>query len=134
VRPALANVRIAVHIQHRLPNGRADRGPNWYKHLLEQWTEAMGVNNRGCALMRAQTCAQHHIYSIGARRAGPIKPKIGTKTHWGNGHKLWWSACAQRQQRALSAQSGRSSRPAQARSARTSAERTGRSNCRDRKF
>jgi hypothetical protein len=91
VRAARANVRIAVHIQHRPPNGWADRAPHWYKHSLEQWAEAMGIGDRGCSLMhalRTQTCAQHHTYSIGARRAGPIGPQIVTKTHWGNGHKL----------------------------------------------
>jgi hypothetical protein len=38
--------------------------------------------------MPSQTCT----YRIGARRAGPIEPQIGTKTHWGNGHKLWEEA------------------------------------------
>jgi hypothetical protein len=48
----------------------------------------MGVGGRECALMRA-LCAQLHTYRTGAQRAGPIEPQIGTKTHWGNGHKLW---------------------------------------------
>jgi hypothetical protein len=55
------------------------------------------VGNRESALMRAlreQIYTQHHLSSIGAQRAGPIEPQIGTKTHWGNGHKLWGWACA----------------------------------------
>jgi hypothetical protein len=58
-------------------------------------------------------------YSIGAQRAGPIEPQIGTNTHWGNGHKLW----GRRARSARRAQSGRRSRPARARSAKTSAKR-----------
>jgi hypothetical protein len=34
-----ANVHVALYIQHRLPNGWAVRGPNWYKHSLEQWAQ-----------------------------------------------------------------------------------------------
>jgi hypothetical protein len=30
----------------------------------------MGVGDRGCALMRAQICAQHHISIIGGQTAG----------------------------------------------------------------
>jgi hypothetical protein len=113
MRAARANVRVLLHIQHRRPNSWADRGPHWYKHSLEQWTSFMGFGGRECALMRApQTCAQHHTYRIGVQRAGPIEPQIGTKIHWGNGHKLW-GRCAR------SAQSGRRSRPARARSAKT---------------
>jgi hypothetical protein len=47
------DVRVALHIQHRRPNGWADRGPHSYKHSLEQWSEVMGVGGRGCALMCA---------------------------------------------------------------------------------
>jgi hypothetical protein len=94
MRAERANMRTKPHIQHRRPNGWVDPGPHWYKHLLGQWSEVMGVGDRECALMRAQTCAQHHLASIGARRSGPTEPQIGTKTHWGNGHKLWGSACA----------------------------------------
>jgi hypothetical protein len=121
-----ANVRTEQHIQHRRPNGWADRGPHWYKHLLGQWTEVMRVVDRECALMRAQTCAQHHISSSGARRAGPIEPQIGTQTHWGNGHKLWGSACGaavprergarERARRAIVQRWNRASQPPRARS------------------
>jgi hypothetical protein len=107
-----ANVRAALHIQHRRPNGWADRGPHWYKHLLGQWAEVMGVGDRECALM-------HHLSSIGARRSGPIEPQMGTKTHWENGHRLG----GQRVRSARSAQSGRCCRPARARRSRTSAKR-----------
>jgi hypothetical protein len=89
-----ANVRAAQHIQHRRSNGWADRGPNWYKHLLGQWAEVMGVGDRECALMRdrecalmraqnAQTCAQHHISIIGGQTAGSIAAQIGTNTNFG---------------------------------------------------
>jgi hypothetical protein len=37
VRAARTNVRLLLHIQHRRPNSWADRGPNWCKHLFEQW-------------------------------------------------------------------------------------------------
>jgi hypothetical protein len=46
----------------------------------------MGVADRECALMRAlraQTCAQHHISSIGGQTAGPVELQIGTNTHLG---------------------------------------------------
>jgi hypothetical protein len=69
-----SNVRTEPHIQHRRPTGWADRGPHWYKHLLGQWAEVMGVGDRQWSLMCAQTCAQHHLSSIGARRSGPIEP------------------------------------------------------------
>jgi hypothetical protein len=85
-RAALSNVRTTPHIHHRRPNGWVDRGPNWYKHSFGQWEEVMGVGDREFALiraLRAQTCAQHHLSSIGARRSGPIESQIGTKTHWG---------------------------------------------------
>jgi hypothetical protein len=98
-RAARANVHAALHIQHRRPNGWADRGPNRYKHSLEKWAEVIGVGARECSLMRAlrtQTCAQHHLSSIGARKAAPIEPQIGTQTHWGNGHNLRGSAGAPR--------------------------------------
>jgi hypothetical protein len=88
---ACVNVRAAPHIEDMRPNGWTGRIPNWYKHLLGQWTQVMVVGDREYALMRvlrAQTCAQHHLSSIGARRAGPIEPQIGTKTHWGNEHKF----------------------------------------------
>jgi hypothetical protein len=115
-RAARANKSSPLHIQHRRPNDLAYRAPNWNKHSLGQWVELMGVGDPECALMHAQTCARHHTYRIGARRAGPNKPQIGTKTYCSNGHKLWGSACAQR------APSGRRSRPARERSARTSAK------------
>jgi hypothetical protein len=57
----------------------------------------MFSGDRQCAFMsalRAQTCAQHYISSIGAQTAGLIETQIGTDTHWGNRHKLWESACA----------------------------------------
>jgi hypothetical protein len=41
-----ANARTELHIQHRWPNGWADRGPHWYKHLLGQWAVVMGVGDR----------------------------------------------------------------------------------------
>jgi hypothetical protein len=113
-----ANVHAALHIQHRRPNGCADRGPNRYKHSLGQWAEVMGVGDRECSLMRAlraHTCAQYHLSSIGAQRAGPIEPKIGTKTHWGNGHKL-------RGRRARREHTGRRCLPQHERGARTSAK------------
>jgi hypothetical protein len=78
----------------------------------------MGVGGRECALMRALR-AHLHTYRIGAQRAGPIEPQIGTKTHWGNGHKSW----GRRARRVGRAQSGRRSRPARARSAKTNANR-----------
>jgi hypothetical protein len=62
-----------------------------------------GVGDPDCALMRAHKCAQHHTYRIGARRAEPFEPQIGTKTYWSNGHKLWVLAFAQRAQRAIGA-------------------------------
>jgi hypothetical protein len=34
VRAMRGIVRVVLHIQHRRPNGWADRGPNWYKHSL----------------------------------------------------------------------------------------------------
>jgi hypothetical protein len=74
-----ANVRAALHIQHRRPNGWADRGPHWYKHLLGLWAEVMGVGDRECALMRAlraQTCAHHHLSSIGAEGLDRLNPKL----------------------------------------------------------
>jgi hypothetical protein len=86
-------------------------------HLLEQWAYVMGVGGRECALMRALR-VQHHTYRIGAQRAGPIEPQIGTKTHWGNGHKL----LDRRARSSRSAQSGRCSRPARARSTTTRAK------------
>jgi hypothetical protein len=89
--------RAPPHIHHMRPNSWVDLGPNWYKHLLGQWAEVMEVGHRECTLMRGlrvQTCAQHHLSSIGARRSGLIEPQIGTKSHWGNGHKLWGSTCA----------------------------------------
>jgi hypothetical protein len=93
-----ANVRTEPHIQNRRSNGKADRGPHWYKHFLGQWAEDMGVGDRECALMRAQTCAQHHLSSIGARRSGPIepqiRPKIGRNTHWDNAMTIGGSAIA----------------------------------------
>jgi hypothetical protein len=109
-----ANMRASLHIQHRRPNDRAYRAPNWNKHSLGQWVEHMGVGDPKCALMRAQTCAQPCTSSIDGQTTGPIEPQIRTNTHWGNGHKLWESACAQ---------SGRRIRPVRARSARTSAKR-----------
>jgi hypothetical protein len=102
MRAAGANMRAALHIQHMRPNGWADT------HSLVQWAVVMGVGGRECVLMRAlraQTCAQHHTYRIGAQRAGPIEPQISTKTHCGNGHKLW----GRRVRSARSAQSGRRS-------------------------
>jgi hypothetical protein len=42
----------------------------------------------------AQTCAQHHISSIGCQTAGPVETQIGTNTHWDNGQKLRRSAIA----------------------------------------
>jgi hypothetical protein len=97
VRAARANMCAEVHIQHRRPNGWADRGPNWYKHSLEQWAEVMGVGDRECALMcalRAQTCAQHYTYSIGGQMAVPIGAQIDTNNHWDNGQTVWGSAIA----------------------------------------
>jgi hypothetical protein len=94
---ARANVSATLHIQHRRPNGWADRGPNWYTHSLEQWAEVMGVGDRGCALMCAlcaQTCAQHYTSSIGGQTAGPIGAQIGTHTHWKNWQKIWGYAIA----------------------------------------
>jgi hypothetical protein len=117
------DVRATLHIQHRRPNGSGDRGTKWNKHPLGQWAEVMGVGDRKCALMRAQTCTQHHTSSIGGQRAGPIEPQIDTKTHWGTRHKLWGSVCSKRAHSAHNAQSGRHSRPKRARSARTSVKR-----------
>jgi hypothetical protein len=55
----------------------------------------MGVGDRGCALMRAQTCALHHISIIGGQTARPIGAQIvGTNTYWDNGQTLWGSALA----------------------------------------
>jgi hypothetical protein len=82
VRAARANVCAAPYIQHMRPNGWADRVPIWYKDSLGQWTEDMTVADRECALMRAQTCAQYRISSIGGQTAGPVEPQIGTKTQW----------------------------------------------------
>jgi hypothetical protein len=67
-------------VQHRRSNGWADRAQNWYKHSLELCDEDRLVVDRECALMRAlraQTCAHHHISSIGGQTAGPLEPHIG---------------------------------------------------------
>jgi hypothetical protein len=80
-RVARANMRAALHIQHRRPNDRAYRAPNWNKHSLGQWEELMGVGDPECALMRAQTCAQPCTSSICGQTAGPIgaqRTLIGT--------------------------------------------------------
>jgi hypothetical protein len=73
---ARTNVRVAPHVHHRRPNGCADRGPHWYKHLLGQWAEVVGVGDRDWALMRAQTCAHHHLSRISAKRLDPSSPKL----------------------------------------------------------
>jgi hypothetical protein len=55
------------------------------------------VRIHACAFMRAlraQTCAQHYISSVGAQTAGLNETPIGTNTHWGNRHKLFESAYA----------------------------------------
>jgi hypothetical protein len=123
VRAARANMCAEVHIQHRRPNGWADRGPNWYKHSLEQWAEVSVVGGRECAMMRAlraQTCAQHHTSSIGGQTAVPIGAQIGTNTHWGNVHKLLWgqlacATCARSQYAIGAAQQSRASTKARER-------------------
>jgi hypothetical protein len=91
------DVRAALHIQYRRPNGCADRGPNWCKHSFEQWAEFIVIGGRECALMcalRAQTCAYHYTSSISGQTAGPIGAQIGTNTHCNNAQKLWRSAVA----------------------------------------
>jgi hypothetical protein len=75
-RDARPNMRAVLHIQHMRPNGWADRA----QHTLIG-TMGSSYVGRECALMRAQTCTQHQTYRIGARRAGPIEPQIGIKTH-----------------------------------------------------
>jgi hypothetical protein len=57
-RTARANMRAALHIQHRRPNDRAYRAPNWNKHSLGQWVELMGVGDPECALMCARKRAR----------------------------------------------------------------------------
>jgi hypothetical protein len=114
-RTARANMRAALHIQHRRPNDRAYRAPNWNTQSLGQWEELMVVGDPECTLMRAQTCTQHHTYRIGARRDGPIEPQIGTKTYWSNGHMLFGSAWAQRALRAIGAAECENEREAQER-------------------
>jgi hypothetical protein len=111
---AHANVRAAPHIQHWRPNGWTNRDPNWYKHSLGQSAQFTPVGDRECVFMRAQRAqTQHYIVSVGAQT---IETPIGTNTHWGNGYKLWESACAY-------GDLWRRSRPAQARRRRTSARR-----------
>jgi hypothetical protein len=57
----------------------------------------MFIGERGCAFMcvlRAQTCEQHYISSVGAQAAILIETQIGPNTHWGNRHNLHESAIA----------------------------------------
>jgi hypothetical protein len=89
-------VVLCCHVRYRRPNGWADQAQNWQKYSLGQCGEDRGsaiASAHLCAL-RAQTCAQHHISSIGGQTAGPVEPQIGTHTHWDNGQKLWESAIA----------------------------------------
>jgi hypothetical protein len=98
-RAARANVRVTLPVQRWRPNGCTDRGPNWFKHSLGQSAQFTRVGDRECAFMRAlraQTCTQQYISSVGAQTAGLNETPIGTNTHWGNRHKLWESACAVR--------------------------------------
>jgi hypothetical protein len=57
----------------------------------------MFIGERECAFMRvlrAQTCAQHNISSVGTHTAVLIETQIGTSTHRGNRHNLRESAIA----------------------------------------
>jgi hypothetical protein len=77
------DARAAPHIHHMRRIGSVDRGPNWYKHSFGQFEEVMGVGDRECALMRAQsvqTCAHNHTY-IGGQTAVPIGAHIDTNTY-----------------------------------------------------
>jgi hypothetical protein len=72
-RSARANVRATLHIQRWRPSGCTDRDPNCYKHSLGKSAQFTRVGDRDCAFLRAlraQTCAQHYISSIGAQTAG----------------------------------------------------------------
>jgi hypothetical protein len=95
-RASRANMRVSLHIQHRRPNDRAYRAPNWNKHSLEQWAEVyIVVGGRECALMcalRAQTSAHNHMSSIGGQTDWPNGLKIGTHSHCDYAMKIGWSA------------------------------------------
>jgi hypothetical protein len=75
-RAARANMRAALHIQHRRPSDRAYRAQNWNKHSLGQWVELMRVGDHECALMCAQKCAYYYTSSIGSQTAGPTVIKL----------------------------------------------------------
>jgi hypothetical protein len=85
-RAVRANVRAAPHIQHRPPDwvdmlGRSR--PKLVQTLIGTMGRSYGGGGyRECALMHAlcaETCAQHHLSSIGTRRTGPIEPKLAQK-------------------------------------------------------
>jgi hypothetical protein len=93
----LSCVVLCCVVRYSRPNGWADRAEHWHKHSLELCDEDMGLSDRECELMRAlraQTCAQYHISSIGGQTAGPVEFQIGTNTHWDNGQNVWGSAIA----------------------------------------
>jgi hypothetical protein len=85
---SLSRSVLFFSVQYWRPNGWADRDQHWHKHALGLCDEDSGVDDRECALMRAQCAkmrAQHYISSIDGQTTGPIEPQIGTNTHWDNG-------------------------------------------------
>jgi hypothetical protein len=92
-RAARANVLATLHIQRwRKTAGLIETQIGTNTHWGNRHN--LRVGDHECAFMRAQTCAQHYISSVGAQTAGLIETPIGTNTHWGNRNKLWESACA----------------------------------------
>jgi hypothetical protein len=59
--PVLSCPVLSCPVQYRRPNDWADRAENLHKQSFELCDEDRGVGDPECALMRAQTCAQHHI-------------------------------------------------------------------------
>jgi hypothetical protein len=81
---ALYCVVLCCVVQYRRPNGWTDRAQNLLKHSLGLCDDHRGVGELECArvrAVRAQTCVQHHISSIGGQTAWPIGLKMCTNTH-----------------------------------------------------
>jgi hypothetical protein len=82
---ARANVRAALHIQRWRPNGCTDRDPNWYKHLLGQSAQVMGV---GVCIAGAARAARNYGSSI-----VPRKREVGERARSARLHE--WNMAVQ---------------------------------------